>query len=37
DWPYSRKQIEDTMANIPAPERDLIVGANATRIWHLDD
>jgi predicted TIM-barrel fold metal-dependent hydrolase len=37
DWPYSRKVIEDTMANIPTAERDLIVGGNAARIWHLDD
>jgi predicted TIM-barrel fold metal-dependent hydrolase len=37
DWPYSRKSIADSMANIPAEERAKIVGANAVRIWNLDD
>jgi predicted TIM-barrel fold metal-dependent hydrolase len=36
DWPYSRKVIDETMGHIPADERARIVGANATRIWHLD-
>jgi predicted TIM-barrel fold metal-dependent hydrolase len=37
DWPYSRKSIADSMANIAAEERAKIVGGNAIRIWHLDD
>ena len=37
DWPYSRKQIEDTMGHIPNAEKSKIVGGNASRIWHLDD
>jgi predicted TIM-barrel fold metal-dependent hydrolase len=37
DWPYSRKVIEDTMGNIPADERDRIVGGNAVRIFGLDE
>jgi predicted TIM-barrel fold metal-dependent hydrolase len=36
DWPYSRKVIDETLGNIPADERNLITGGNATRIWHLD-
>jgi predicted TIM-barrel fold metal-dependent hydrolase len=37
DWPYSRKSIADSMGNIAAEERAKIVGANAVRIWNLDD
>ena len=37
DWPYSRKVIEESMAQVPAEEQALIVGGNAARIWHLDD
>ncbi len=37
DWPYSRKVIEDTMGNIPADERDRMIGGNAVRIFNLDD
>ena len=37
DWPYSRKVIEDTMGNIPADERDRMVGGNAVRIFNLAD
>ena len=37
DWPYSRKVIEDTMGNIPAGERDRMIGGNAVRIFNLDD
>jgi len=36
DWPYSRKTITDMMGHIPLPERRLIVGANASRIFHLE-
>jgi predicted TIM-barrel fold metal-dependent hydrolase len=36
DWPYSRKVIEETMGHIPADEKALITGGNATRIWNLD-
>jgi predicted TIM-barrel fold metal-dependent hydrolase len=36
DWPYSRKVIADTMGDIPAGERELIVGGNAARIYRLD-
>jgi predicted TIM-barrel fold metal-dependent hydrolase len=37
DWPYSRRVIEDTMGGLPAGERDAITGANAVRIFHLND
>jgi len=37
DWPYSRKVIEDTMGNIPADERNRMIGRNAVRIFNLDD
>jgi len=37
DWPYSRKVIAETLGHVSAAERELIVGGNATRIWHLDD
>lgn len=36
DWPYSRKVIEETMNGIPAAEKALIVGGNASRVWSLD-
>ena len=36
DWPYSRKVIEETMNGIPAAEKALIVGGNASRVWNLD-
>ena len=36
DWPYSRKVIEETMDGIPADEKALIVGGNASRVWSLD-
>jgi predicted TIM-barrel fold metal-dependent hydrolase len=35
DWPYSRKSIEDSMAGVPAAERELIVAGNAVRIFGL--
>lgn len=35
DWPYSRKVIDDTMGDLPADERERIVGDNAARIWGL--
>ena len=35
DWPYSRKVINDTMADIPADERALILAGNAVRIFGL--
>ncbi len=35
DWPYSRKVIQETMGHIPAAERDLIIGGNASRIFKL--
>jgi predicted TIM-barrel fold metal-dependent hydrolase len=37
DWPYSRKVIQETMGHIPEGEQAKIVGANAARIWHLED
>jgi predicted TIM-barrel fold metal-dependent hydrolase len=37
DWPYSRKVIEDTMGNIPADERDRMIGGNAVRVFNLGD
>jgi predicted TIM-barrel fold metal-dependent hydrolase len=36
DWPYSRKAIADSMADVPADERQKIVCANAVRIFDLD-
>jgi len=36
DWPYSRKVIAETLGHVPVEERNLIVGGNAARIWHLD-
>jgi predicted TIM-barrel fold metal-dependent hydrolase len=36
DWPYSRKVIEETMNGIPAAEKALIVGGNASRVWSID-
>ncbi len=35
DWPYSRKQIEDTMGACSEPEKAAIAGGNANRIWRL--
>ena len=37
DWPYSRKVIDDTMADIPADERGKILAGNAVRIFNLED
>jgi len=37
DWPYSRKVIAETMAALPADERDLIVAGNAVRIFGLEN
>jgi predicted TIM-barrel fold metal-dependent hydrolase len=37
DWPYSRKVIEETMAGIPIEEKVKITGANASRIWQLEE
>jgi predicted TIM-barrel fold metal-dependent hydrolase len=36
DWPYSRKVIAETMADLPADERELIVAGNAVRIFGLE-
>jgi predicted TIM-barrel fold metal-dependent hydrolase len=36
DWPYSRKVIADSMAEVPADERHQILAGNAVRIFHLD-
>ena len=36
DWPYSRKSINDSMADVPADERYKIVAGNAVRIFGLD-
>jgi predicted TIM-barrel fold metal-dependent hydrolase len=35
DWPYSRKAVADTMADVPASERALICAGNAERIFGL--
>jgi predicted TIM-barrel fold metal-dependent hydrolase len=37
DWPYSRKVINDTMAEVPADERHQILAGNAVRIFKLDN
>ncbi len=37
DWPYSRKVVNDTMADLPADERHQILAGNAVRIFHLED
>lgn len=37
DWPYSRKVIAEAMGSLPIGEREQITGANATRIWRLDE
>ena len=36
DWPYSRKVINDTMADVPQDERQKILAGNAIRIFHLE-
>jgi predicted TIM-barrel fold metal-dependent hydrolase len=36
DWPYSRKVINDTMADVPSDERAKILAGNAVRIFGLD-
>jgi predicted TIM-barrel fold metal-dependent hydrolase len=36
DWPYSRKVINDTMADVPHDERHKILAANAIRIFNLE-
>ena len=36
-YPALVKSIEDTMGNIPADERDRMIGRNAVRIFNLDD
>jgi predicted TIM-barrel fold metal-dependent hydrolase len=35
DWPYSRKAINDAMADVPADEKHRIVAGNAVRIFGL--
>lgn len=37
DWPYSRKVINETMADVPAEERHQILAGNAARIFGLGD
>jgi predicted TIM-barrel fold metal-dependent hydrolase len=37
DWPYSRKVINDTMADVPADERHKILAGNAVRIFNLEN
>jgi uncharacterized protein len=34
-WPHSRQLVEEQFRGIPAEERDLMVCANAERIWNL--
>jgi uncharacterized protein len=34
-WPDSRKLVERSFADLPEPERDLIVCGNAERVWSL--
>lgn len=34
-WPHSRALVEETFADIPDDERDLIVAGNASRVWNL--
>ena len=36
DWPYSRKVINDTMADVPHDERHQILAGNAVRIFNLE-
>lgn len=35
DWPYSRKAVNDALADVPADERALICAGNAVRIFGL--
>jgi predicted TIM-barrel fold metal-dependent hydrolase len=35
DFPYSRRVIEETMAGVPAGERDLMVCGNAVQLYRL--
>jgi predicted TIM-barrel fold metal-dependent hydrolase len=35
DFPYSRRVIEETMAGVPARERDLMVCGNAVQLYRL--
>lgn len=37
DWPYSRKVINETLAECTDEERRKILAGNAVRVWHLDD
>ena len=34
-WPNSRKLVEEQFAGVPSEERELIVSANAARVWKL--
>ncbi len=34
-WPYSRKIVDEVFEGIPADERELMVAANARRVWNL--
>jgi len=35
DWPYSRRVINEAMADIPPEDKQRIVAANAVRIFGL--
>lgn len=35
DWPYSRRVMSDTFADVPQDEKDKIVGLNCARWYHL--
>ena len=36
DWPYARKLIAEMMHDVDPTERELLIGGNAVRIYHLE-
>jgi predicted TIM-barrel fold metal-dependent hydrolase len=34
-WPHSHKIVDEVFAGVPAEERELMVSANAKRVWNL--
>lgn len=34
-WPNSRKIVDETLGDLPARDRELIVAGNARRVWNL--
>jgi predicted TIM-barrel fold metal-dependent hydrolase len=37
DWPHSMETVDEDFAGVPQEERDLMLGGNAARFFHLDD